>query len=161
MGKNVQIFTPGRSVSPFPFNPFLVPPGLEPHVYVNHVVDLLADAYTLGDGSKSILQKALLSCYRNKKSAPAISDVLKTVEDYQTKNRATGWKVSATRALESLEFSKTVAQSADEQRAFAQTLLKRNTIVELDALSQNSKKFLVPLLCFWLYSVLLGQPLDI
>ena len=47
LGKKLRVYTPGRSLSPFPFNPFLIPPGLEVKVYINHVVDLLADAYTL------------------------------------------------------------------------------------------------------------------
>ena len=40
----VRIFTPGRELSPFPFNPFIVPPGLEPRISVNHAVDVMADA---------------------------------------------------------------------------------------------------------------------
>ena len=156
LGKKLRVYTAGRSLSPFPFNPFLVPPGLETKVYINHVVDLLADAYTLGDGAKSMLQRALAICHRTTDGAPTTSDILRALEDLPAKQRATGWKISATRALESLEFSQSTAVSKNSQRQFAKSLLQQNTIVELDALSQNTKKFLVPLLCFWIYSVQLA-----
>ena len=40
----INVYTPGRALSPFPFNPFIPPPGLEPNVYINQVVDVLAAA---------------------------------------------------------------------------------------------------------------------
>ncbi len=42
--RSANVYTPGRSLAPFPFNPFIPPPGLEQNVYVNQVVDVLADA---------------------------------------------------------------------------------------------------------------------
>ena len=156
VGKKLRIYTPGRSLSPFPFNPFIPPPGSETKAYINHVVDVMGDAYTLGDGAKSMLQRSLASCCRSENAAPSVSDVMAALEGTITKERATGWKISATRALESLEFSETTALSKDSQRELARSLLTQNTIVELDALSQNTKKFLVPLLCYWIYCVRLA-----
>ncbi len=52
--------------------------------------------------------------------------------------------------------SETVARSTDSQAAFAKSLLRQNTIIELDGISQNTKKFLIPLLCYWIYSVQLA-----
>lgn len=95
----VNIYTPGRRLSPFPFNPFIVPPGLEPHVYVNQVVDVMADAYTLGDGSRSLLQKAIAACYRVGNRTPTVTDILAEVGKFPAKDRVKGWKISATRAL--------------------------------------------------------------
>jgi len=150
----IKVYTPGRMLSPFPFNPFLAPPGCEQQVYLNHLIDVIGDAYTLGDGAKSILQKSIAKAYQKNKS-PTASDVLEEISKMQTKGRAGGWKISARRALESMELldSKT---SGQEQEKFAKSLLKQNTVVELDALSQSSKKFLIPLLCFWLYMVQLA-----
>ena len=48
----VNIYTPGRPLSPLVFNPFVPPPGLEPSVHINHVIGAMADAYTLGDGAR-------------------------------------------------------------------------------------------------------------
>jgi len=57
LGTKIKIYTAGRSLSPFPFNPFIPPPGVDHHVYIGQLVDVLADAYTLGDGAKSVLRK--------------------------------------------------------------------------------------------------------
>lgn len=154
----VQIFTPGRTLSPFPFNPFIVPPGLEPSVYVNQVVDVMADAYTLGDGSRRILQKAIASCYLAGNHAPTPNQLLDAVEAIPGKERVSGWKISATRALESLAYSGLTGADAKTQQEFAANLLDSNTIVELDGLAQGAKKFLVPLMCLWIYYVQLASP---
>lgn len=153
-----RIFTPGRALSPFPFNPFIVPPGLESSVYVNHVVDVMATAYTLGDGSRRILQKAISSCYLAGNHAPTPNQLLDAVEGIPGKERVSGWKISATRALESLAYSGLTGTDAKTQQEFAATLLDSNTIVELDGLAQGAKKFLVPLMCLWIYYVQLASP---
>lgn len=158
LGGRINIYTPGRQLSPFPFNPFIVPPGLEPRVYVNHVVDVMADAYTLGDGSKRILQKALAACYQGGNAAPSVAAVLGEVEQVPAKERVRGWKISTLRALESLEFAGLTTTDAASQEAFAKNLLDGRTVVELDALDQGSKKFLVPLMSLWLYYIQLAAP---
>ncbi len=152
----VNVFTPGRSLSPFPFNPFIPPPGMEPNVHANHVIDVLSDAYTLGDGARSILERALGACYSKRLNAPKLEDVLHEVEQLSAMDRARGWKVSAIRALESLAFAKLTTTTPVSQEKLVQTLLHENTIIELDALAEGGKKFLIPLLCLWLYYVRLA-----
>lgn len=154
----VNVFTPGRSVSPFPFNPFIAPPGLEPKVYINHVIDALSDAYSLGDGARSILERALAACHERDRGAPTLTAVIREVERVDAPGRARGWKLSATRALESLAFSDMAARDPISQERLAQTLLHEDTIIELDALAEGGKKFLIPLLCLWLYYVRLAAP---
>jgi hypothetical protein len=137
-------------------NPFVVPPGFEQKVYVNHLIDVFGDAYTLGDEAKNILQKTIQSSFQKNKT-PTVTDVLHEIDQLKTRERASGWKISAKRALETYELLDS-RMSSQQQQDFTRSLLKKNTIVELDALSQSSKKFLIPLLCFWLYMVrLFGQ----
>ena len=154
----ISIYTPGRKLSPFPFNPFIVPPDLEPSVYVNHLVDVMAEAYTLGDGSRSVLQKAISSCYRVGNHSPSAADILAEIEKSPGAGRVGGWKISARRALESLEFSDMTAPDRAAQQEFTTALLKDITIVELDALAQGAKKFLIPMMCLWIYYVRLASP---
>lgn len=151
--EKINVYTPGRSLSKFVFNPFIPPPGLDHNVYVNHVVDIIASAYTLGDGSKSIIQKAITACYQQDNLSPSIDDLIEKVEEMPSKGRVHGWKISAVRALQSLKFSDIGTIDNVSQQEVAKKLLQENTIVELDALGQNAKKFLVPLLCLWLYHV--------
>lgn len=162
----VNLYTPSRSLSPFPFNPFLVPPGMEPSAYVNILVDVMADAYTLGDGARTIVQKAIAACYAAGNHAPSVAEIMAEAEKLPEKDRMRGWKISALRALESLAFAEAVESPIpkpergnlrESQEGMARKLLHESTIIELDALSQASKKFLIPLLCLWLYYVKLGS----
>ena len=75
----------------------------------------------------------------------------------KARDRATGWKTSALRALRSYDAAIPCTATQKEQEGFAQQLLTGQTILELDALSYSTKKFLIPLLCLWLYSVQLGR----
>ncbi len=153
----MKVFTPGRSVSPLSFNPFIPPPGLEKHVHINQLVDVLAAAYTLGDGARSVLQKAIASCYKDSEAWPSVHDVLVAVEQTDAKGRAHGWKVSAVRALQSLDFSVVSSTKPENQASLINSLSKSFTIIELEGLSLGAKKFLVPMLCLWLYYLRLAQ----
>ena len=149
----LNIYTPGRSLVKFPFNPFVVPPGIESNVYVNQLVDVISQAFTLGDGSRSILRKAIASICAQGNLCPTTGDIIKELEKVPDTGRAGGWKITAMRALESLEFAELSSNSPISQEQLAEKMLHENTVIELDALAQESKKFLIPLLCLWLYYV--------
>ncbi|MBM4103132.1 MAG: DUF87 domain-containing protein [Planctomycetes bacterium] len=154
----LNIYTPGRALSKFPFNPFVVPPGIESNVYINQLVDVMSQAFTLGDGSRSILRKAIASIYAQGNLCPTTKDIITELEKVSDSSRMGGWKVTAMRALESLEFSDISSKDQISQQQLAQKMLHENTVIELDALAQESKKFLIPLLCLWLYYVRLESP---
>ena len=152
----VNIYTPGRSLAKFSFNPFITPPGLDVSVYITQVIDVMASAFTLGDGAKSILQKALLACYDQGNHAPLASEIIEQVDKIPSKERVRGWKISALRALETIEFSNMIANKTSQQE-MAEGLINESTIIELDGLGQNAKKFLIPLLYQWVYQVKLAS----
>jgi hypothetical protein len=173
----VALYTPGRSVSPFPFNPFAPPPGVEPQAYAGLVVDQLAIAYTLGDGAVALLQRALRSCYDRHGGECTLDQLLAELEILGEGRgmhaRAKGWHTSALRALRSLQFARTGHEASSlassptaaspgldggVHGAFARSLLQQSSVVELDALPQGAKRFLIPLLCLWVYHARLGMP---
>ena len=153
----VKVFTPGRSLSSFVFNPFIVPPGMENNVYITQLVDVMASAFTLGDGARSILQKSIAACYDRKLEAPTIAEIKEEVERIPDQQRVVGWKLSAMRALDSLAFSGVAGTTRMTQEEHAKALLESQTIIELDALADSTKQFLVPILSLWLYSVRLAS----
>jgi len=154
----LNIYTPGRNLIKFPFNPFVVPPGIESKVYVNQLVDVISQAFTLGDGSRSILRKAIAEIYAQGNLCPTVTDIIEKIKKVPEKGRMGGWKVTAMRALESLEFADLSSNDQISQEQLAQKMLHENTVIELDALAVESKKFLIPLLCLWLYYVRLKSP---
>jgi len=149
----INIYTPGRNLVKFPFNPFVVPPGIENNVYVNQVVDVLSQAFTLGVGSRSIIRKAIAEIYSEGNLYPSVCDIIQKLEKVPDTGRMGSWKVTAMRALESLEFAELSSTDPISQERLAGKMLHENTVVELDALSFESKKFLIPMLSLWLYYV--------
>jgi hypothetical protein len=154
----LNIYTPGRNLVKFPFNPFVVPPGIESNVYVNQTVDVLSQAFTLGDGSRSVLRKSIASIYAQGNLCPTTGEIIKELEKVPDTGRMGGWKVTAMRALESLEFADLSSDDPISQEQLAEKMLHDSTVIELDALSAESKKFLIPILCLWLYYVRLKSP---
>ncbi len=146
-----NIYTPGRPLSPLVFNPFTPPPALEPSTYIGLLVDVLADAYDLGDGAISILQEAIHACYTSGNLAPTAGQILDRIRGTAHKGRAQGWTASATRALQSIDFAGIASSDAHSQNELVQRLLHQSTIIELDGLSAASRRFLVPMLCLWLF----------
>lgn len=152
----VNIYTPGRSLSRLAFNPFIKPPGLDTAVYAHQLVDVIADAFTLGDGSRSILQKAILTCYQKYPDGPQVGDIIRTIEEIPSKDRVRGWKISALRALDGIA-GMDMATDQKSQLEMARKLTEESSIIELDGLGHNAKKFLVPLLYQWVYQVKLDS----
>ena len=157
MKSPIKVYTPGRSLSPFVFNPFIVPPGMESNVYITQLVDVMADAFTLGDGARNILQKAIAACYEKGIEAPTVDAIIKEMESTPSTGRVGNWKITALRALEMLAFSKVTGTTTSSQQEHLNSLLNSQTIIELDALSDNSKRFLIPILSLWLYAVRLAS----
>ncbi len=152
----VSVFTPGRSLAPLSFNPFIPPPGLERGIYLNLLIDVLSAAYTLGDGARSILHRAISARYRPK-AWPTVASALKAVETLPTKEREGGWKLSALRALRSLDAALPAAGENVNQTDLVSTLIENSTIIELDGLNDSAKKFLLPMLALWIYYLQLGS----
>lgn len=147
------IFTPGRDIAPFAFNPFKPPPGDEPHGYTVQLVDTLGSAFQLGEGAKSVLLRVILNAYAESPS-PTASTLLKQLESLDTKGRASGWHASALRALQVLDVGPLTETSKQAEQIAS--LTKRSTIVELDGLSETTRSFLVPMLLLWVYRVQLA-----
>ena len=148
----VNLYTPGRSLSKFSFNPFITPPGLESSVYINQLVDVLSNAFTLGDGSRSVLQKAIFTCYNKDNHAPVVKDIIAEIEKIESKERVRGWKISALRALETLSFSNIITNKVSQEE-LTKKLIEGNTVIELDGLSDGARKFLIPIIYQWIFQV--------
>ncbi len=155
--QKANVYTVGRSVSPFPFNPFSPPPGIEPSIYLQHLVDVLANAYTLGDGARSLIQKAMVWAYDKYGKVISIDQVIEgidhAVKKVGNKTKSYSWKATALRALEELKLSKLAGGTVKDQVSFTKQLVNGVNIVELDSISQSARKFIVPLLFSWAYQV--------
>ncbi len=151
LNKKAAVYTPGKKLSPIPFNPFVSPPYLEPHIYINLIVDIFAEAYQLGEGAQRILQKGIVSCYNHGILSPTVNDVLLEVEKHDEKGRKLGWKTSAIRALESLAFANLDSGTRSSQETTIDKLLNGFSMIELNGLDHASKKVLTQALALWIF----------
>lgn len=148
----LQVYTPGRSLRPFPLNPFLSPPGLEPHLYIGMLLDILGNAFTLGDGSKSVLQNIFSTT-----KTPTVEAYLDQLESFPTRGRQASWKATALRCLQAIQYARLTPNTPIDQRSMLHTLTQSSAVIELDGLNSNVKAFLIPTLALWMYHTLLPQ----
>jgi len=60
----VLVFTVGRDISPFYFNPLIPPERSPPQIWINKLIDILCHSYFVGEGVAYLLQKCLDSIYQ-------------------------------------------------------------------------------------------------
>lgn len=155
---DILVFTAGRDICPFYFNPLIPPEGTSPKTWLKKLIEIIAHTYFLGEGVKYLLQEALDRAYREfglydgkVDSYPTMADVLIWLESLKTKGRQAEWMSSTLRAISALCFGE-FGKILNVRKPFPmQELLKRNVILELDALTNSDKTFLIESLLLWLH----------
>lgn len=165
-GKNVRVFTVGRDVAPFQFNPLIPPPGTSPKNWLKKLIEIIAHATYVGEGVMYLLQKALDKTYREfglysskpVVNYPTLKDLLNTVEGMEAKGREAGWMSSTLRALGALTFGETGKTFNIRQQSNMVDLLNHHVILEMDSLTNTDKIFLVESVLLWIHHYRLSSP---
>ena len=155
---DILVFTAGRDICPFYFNPLIPPEGTSPSIWLKKLIEIIAHTYFLGEGVKYLLQEALDRAYKEfglydgkTDVYPTMADVLIWLENFKTKGRQAEWMSSTLRAISTLCFGE-FGKILNVRKPFPmQELLKRNVILELDALTNSDKTFLIEALLLWLH----------
>jgi hypothetical protein len=161
---DVRVFTPGRDLVPFRFNPLIPPPGTPATAWVKKLIEVISHATYVGEGVMFLLQKALDQTYRafgmydTPTSYPTLLDVLKVIESMQAKGREAGWLASTLRSLGALTFGEAGRVFLTDQPIDPVTLLSQSVILELDTLTNADKTFLVESLLLWIHHYRLSSP---
>jgi len=157
-GEDILVFTVGRSVSPFYFNPLIPPPGSPPTIWLKKLIEIMCHSYFLGEGVAYLLQKAFDSVYREfgvyegkNKVYPNLMDVKEWLENCRTKGRESAWMDSALRAAGVLCFGEVGKVLNQRENLPINELLTKNVILELDALTSSDKTFLIESLLLWIH----------
>jgi len=161
---DLVIFTVGRSVAPFRFNPLIPPPGTQATVWLKKLIEIMCHAYFLGEGVTVLLMRAIDHLYRQAglytgqpNYYPTMADVRDWLLAYKAKGRESGWMESAMRAVEVLCFGE-MGVVLNSPRPFdVAALLDRRVILELDALTNADKTFLIESLLLWVHHYRLAQ----
>lgn len=150
----IVVYTVGREVAPFRFNPLKPPEGVEISQWAKEFSEIFDHAYWLLGGGRHVILKALDLLYE-KNNIPKIADLRMWLRDYApqfTSSREKNWLSTAERPLESLCFMDTGKIFDCEEGITPATFFKKGqiTILELDALSTNDKTFFIEILLQWM-----------
>jgi len=161
---DILIFTVGRDICPFRFNPLVPPPGTPGKVWLKKLIEIFCHAYYLGEGVSILLLRAIDALYKDcglytgkPKGYPTIADVRSWLNNYGAKGREGSWMESAVRAVETLCFGE-VGNVLNNGPYFDITkLLDRRVVLELDALTNADKTFLIEALLLWIHHYRMAQ----
>lgn len=144
--------------SSFRFNPLIPPKGTDVREWLAKLVDVVNHAYLGSYGTEYILRDILIKAYKHTKTLEGKNEypTFKLVKEYLKKNFFKGrmefWNQTAIRILESLTYEGGLGPVLNtETKTNLKELLKKDVIIELDALSSDDKKFLTEALLLWIY----------
>jgi len=162
--KDLRVFTVGRDISGFRFNPLIPPPGTPATVWLKKLIEITCHAYFLGEGVAVLLMRAIDALYRESgmykgeiERCPTMADVRDWLLAYRAKGREAGWMESAMRAVEVLCFGEVGSVLNDDSSFDIAKLLEKRVILELDALTNSDKTFLIEALLLWIHHFRMGQ----
>lgn len=164
--QEIAVYTVGRRVCPFNFNPLIPPKAVDPKVWMLKIIDLMGTAYYLGDGVISLLRSAFDATYREQgvydgavERWPTMREVFGRLKERDTMGREAGWMSSAKRAMESLCFGNMDVLINDQgNNDHIESLLTQNVILELDGLSQADKTFFASALLLYIFYTRMAEP---
>jgi hypothetical protein len=156
--KDVEVYTIGRNIAPFTFNPLIPPAGTNPKTWLKKLNEVIAHAYCLGNGVLFLLQEAVDAVYEEAgvydgtvEKWPTFKDVLFKARNMNTRGRESGWLSSTLRALSTLCFGDMDKLVNSSNNKTIGHILTQNVILELDALTQSDKTFFIQSVLLYLH----------
>jgi DNA-binding MarR family transcriptional regulator len=152
----IKIYTVGRNVSPFTFNPLKPPEGIQISQWAKEFSEIFDHAYWMLGGGRHIILKALDAIYKKfSPEMPRIKDLSSWLDMSclnQTSSREKNWIATAERPLESLCFRETGDVFDCDIGILPSKFLEKGsiTILELDSLATNDKTFFIEIMLQWL-----------
>lgn len=141
------VFTVGRDVCPFAFNPLSPPPGTSRITWAKKLVEIMCHVYFLGDGVAYLLQKAVDGVTDN----ATLADLKVWLESYKARGRQAQWMDSALRLAGTLCHGGTGDAFSARDNSTLVGLLDEQVVFELDALNDNDKTFFIESLLLWIH----------
>lgn len=148
----LTVFTVGRDVAPFAFNPLVPPPGTSKETWLKKLIEIICNSYFLGEGVAYLLLRAMDDSPAN------MTDVLNWVIKHKAKGREGMWLDSAKRTMASLCYGSFGNAISGENGMDIASLLNQQVIFELDSLSNADKSFFIQSLLLWIHHFRIAQP---
>src|SRR5258706_1485486 len=144
-GKNIVVFTLGRSLAPLSLNVLSPPRGVERNAWVEALCDIICTAFLLLHGARNVLKTALLGAIANKGDRATLRDARELVANDLVRSRPGsrryGWLESTHRSLEDLSTG-TLGQSINATNPLSLHELAAVPVVfELEGLGEDQQRF--------------------
>ena len=161
----VHVLSVGRRNLPgLQLNPLIPPPGLEPSVWAKKICEVFTHAYMGGPRFEQIIRDAIDHFYRkygvyegSTDRYPTIREIKEYLEKFKPTGREALWMQSVQSTLSSLCFGGTGETFDVPQQPPLEFLIQKNVVLELDALSNADRTFIVETLLLWIYHYRFGQ----
>jgi len=156
----MNVYTVGREVAPFRFNPLIPPPEISITQWAKEFAEIFDHAYWLMGGGKHIILKAIDDIFEQSRKTPKIKDIRNWIHSHTESKisaRERNWVATAERPIESLTYRDTGKIFDTEQGVLPSSFLEPGsiTVLELDALSPNDRTFIIEIILQWLRDWLL------
>ena len=163
--REIRIFTVGRNICPFRFNPLIPPAGIDPKTWIDRLVDLVTTVQYAGFGVATLLRRAIDHVYQSVGMygagpllrQPTLKEALKYLQDYKPRGREINWMSSTLRALEALCFGEMGKILNSQDPMDLEKILGMNVVFELDSLSNASKSFFIESILHFFHAYRLHQ----
>ncbi len=158
----MNVYTVGREVAPFKFNPLIPPEGISITQWSKEFSEIFDHAYWLMGGGKHVILKALDEVYDRSRKTPRLKDLRNWIYSYASSkisSRERNWVATAERPIESLNYRDTGRIFDTDKGVLPSSFLEPGsiTVLELDSLSPNDRTFIIEIILQWLRDWLLLQ----
>lgn len=149
--EEILVFTVGRNdVAPFYFNPKERPDGVEVHVWIKQLSQIIEKVYLLGPGANDVfMESAGMDTFR---------EMHDKVLKQKKKARELLWWASVKRTLNAINYPGLGEMVNCVRPHSIPDLLQKKVILELDGLSGSDQAFVIGSLLLWIYHYRMRQP---
>ncbi len=162
--KDVEVFTIGRNIAQFEWNPFRAPPKADPIMWISTVAEVLEKSHISGMGVWALVNRIYSKKFKELKITsdstffPNFYDGLKELEGLYARERELKWKQTALRIFESFTLGPASKAFNSRNPIRLEELLSRPVILELDLeMPKPLRVFFTEIILRWIHLYRLGQ----
>ena len=158
--KDVQVFTIGRDVLPFFWNPFRPPPGSDKELWISTIAEVLEKSHLSGPGVAYYLNRIFPKLFRGLSGDfyPNFFDGLKELEKIKARDREFRWKQTALRICQSFTQGSVSKVFNTRNPIQIEHLLDKPVIFELDLeMPKPLRIFFSEIILRWIHLYRLSQ----
>lgn len=159
---DVEIYTIGRDVSPFLWNPFRPPPNADPLLWIATITEVLEKSHISGPGVAHFFNKIYSGMFSKFKDQndfyPNFYDGLNILENTRAYERELKWKQTGLRILHSFTTGSIAKTFNSRNPVKLEELLEKPVIFELDLeMPKPLRVFFAEIILRWIHLYRLGQ----